>query len=367
MLIMGLPVMLDPAANADANAKNKLFAAAVAEVGFAARALRRALDARSRGEDEYKPFLPNANNAMVQVRAPDGMHFTTFGYDLVMDAFYPAILESLKQRGRDLVGECRSTGSEVRRLRNSTALLAWAAALMIGAVGATLTAKVDVSAPASDPAVESALLTASQLALPASPQIAKLVSADARFAAWRPSDPTLAPKVSARVAASPSAGDKLLRAAMLARPAMSNLDPTPLGAPRNVGALSALESALPPAERLSPQLTAYGELQPDSFTARRLTILQLGDSHTAADFFSGRVRERLQQVFGTGGRPISCPAGRILGVRSALFDSDASDGWTYEALQKSDDQAPLLSLRLQRRGAPRRRRAEPERARRPRL
>jgi lysophospholipase L1-like esterase len=222
-------------------------------------------------------------------------------------------------------------------LRNSTALLAWAAALMIGAVGATLTAKVDVSAPASDPAVERALLTASQLALPASPQIAKLVSADARFAVWRPSDPALAPKVSARVAASPSAGDKLLRAAMLGRPAMSNLDPTPLGRPRNVGALSALESALPPAERLSPQLTAYGELQPDSFTARRLTVLQLGDSHTAADFFSGRVRERLQQVFGAGGMDYIVPGRPHPGVRSALFDSDASDGWTYEALQKSED------------------------------
>ena len=40
---------------------------------------------------------------------------------------------------------------------------------------------------------------------------------------------------------------------------------------------------------------------PTSSATRRLTILQLGDSHTAADFFTGRVRERLQQVFGSGG------------------------------------------------------------------
>ena len=45
---------------------------------------------------------------MVQVRASDGIHFTTFGYDLVMDTFYPAILASLKQRGRDLESECPS-------------------------------------------------------------------------------------------------------------------------------------------------------------------------------------------------------------------------------------------------------------------
>jgi lysophospholipase L1-like esterase len=72
------------------------------------------------------------------------------------------------------------------------------------------------------------------------------------------------------------------------------------------------------------------------FVSHRLTILQLGDSHTAADFFSGRVRERLQQVFGAGGDAYVVPGRPHLGVRSALFDTDASDGWNYEALQKSD-------------------------------
>ncbi len=48
---------------------------------------------------------------MVQVRAHDGIHFTTAGYDMVMDAFYPAIMESLKQRGRDVAGECQKMGA----------------------------------------------------------------------------------------------------------------------------------------------------------------------------------------------------------------------------------------------------------------
>jgi lysophospholipase L1-like esterase len=69
----------------------------------------------------------------------------------------------------------------------------------------------------------------------------------------------------------------------------------------------------------------------------RLTLLQLGDSHTAADFFTGRVRERLQEAFGDGGRADIVPGKPHLGVRSALFESEASDGWTYEALQKSGD------------------------------
>ena len=48
---------------------------------------------------------------MVLVRAPDGVHFTTVGYDMVMEAFYPAIMESLKQRGRDVASECERMGA----------------------------------------------------------------------------------------------------------------------------------------------------------------------------------------------------------------------------------------------------------------
>ena len=109
------------------------------------------------------------------------------------------------------------------------------------------------------------------------------------------------------------------------------------GAPRREGtALAALEAAAPSANSLSTGVTTYGELEPDIFSPHRLTILQLGDSHTAADIFTGRVRERLQQAFGTGGDAYIVPGKPHIGVRSALFESDATDGWTYEALQKSD-------------------------------
>ena len=62
--------------------------------------------------DDYKPFLPNAKQTLVQVRAPDGVHFTTAGYDMVMDAFFPAIMDSLKQRGRDVAAECEQMGAK---------------------------------------------------------------------------------------------------------------------------------------------------------------------------------------------------------------------------------------------------------------
>jgi hypothetical protein len=105
ILIAGLPVMQDSAANADAKVKNKLFEAAVAAVNSPLATYAKPWSSRP-GEDEYQPFLPNANNKLVQFRAEDGIHFTRFGYDQVMEYFYPAIMASLKARGRDILSEC---------------------------------------------------------------------------------------------------------------------------------------------------------------------------------------------------------------------------------------------------------------------
>jgi hypothetical protein len=108
---MGLPVMLDPAANSDAAAKNKLFEAAVAQIASPRAAYIPPWTSQP-APDVYKPFLPNAKQTMVQARAPDGVHFTTAGYDMVMDAFYPSIMNSLKQRGRDVAAECEQMGAK---------------------------------------------------------------------------------------------------------------------------------------------------------------------------------------------------------------------------------------------------------------
>ncbi len=101
--------------------------------------------------------------------------------------------------------------------------------------------------------------------------------------------------------------------------------------------------------RLADTPTAYGELESgaillspaDDPAARR-------QPHGGGFLLSGRVRERLQQAFGFGGDAYIVPGRPHLGVRSALFDSDASDGWNYEALQRSDAKRRFLPLRLQR-------------------
>src|SRR6202040_4391800 len=89
-------------------------------------------------------------------------------------------------------------------------------------------------------------------------------------------------------------------------------------APHREGtALAALEAAAPSANSLSTGISTYGELEPDIFASHRMTILQLGDSHTAADFFTGRVRERLQEIYGSGGAGSIVPGVPHPAVRSA--------------------------------------------------
>ena len=94
---------------------------------------------------------------------------------------------------------------------------------------------------------------------------------------------------------------------------------------RPSSALTALARATGTLRAVPAELTAYGELTPYPAPERRLTILQLGDSHTAADFFTGRVRARLQEAFGDGGDAFLVPGAPHVGVRSALFSTDASE------------------------------------------
>jgi lysophospholipase L1-like esterase len=61
------------------------------------------------------------------------------------------------------------------------------------------------------------------------------------------------------------------------------------------------------ARAIMPFFTALGRLEaPDPNGVVR--VLQFGDSHTSADFWSGRVRQRLQTRFGDGGPGLILPA-----------------------------------------------------------
>jgi lysophospholipase L1-like esterase len=63
---------------------------------------------------------------------------------------------------------------------------------------------------------------------------------------------------------------------------------------------------------------------------QQVRVLQLGDSHTAADFMSGRLRERLQSQFGHAGRGLLPPGLPYRGIRQAGFKVTVGGAWEYE-------------------------------------
>lgn len=63
---------------------------------------------------------------------------------------------------------------------------------------------------------------------------------------------------------------------------------------------------------------------------QQVHVLQLGDSHTAADFFSGRMRERLQSQFGHAGRGLLPPGLPYRGIRQAGFKVAVAGRWDYQ-------------------------------------
>lgn len=98
-------------------------------------------------------------------------------------------------------------------------------------------------------------------------------------------------------------------------------------------------SVMPPTEtQVTPETVAEAE-PPEAAAAtakgRDYVILQIGDSHTAADLFTGEVRDRLQAKFGAGG--LFLPPGiPKAGVQSAEFEIRADDAWSYKAMSATD-------------------------------
>jgi len=73
-----------------------------------------------------------------------------------------------------------------------------------------------------------------------------------------------------------------------------------------------------------------------------ITILQIGDSHTSADFFTGYLRRILQDRYGDGGAGYVIAGRPHIGVRSDTLRVSGAEGWSYKALQKSRDRAGFV-------------------------
>jgi lysophospholipase L1-like esterase len=89
-------------------------------------------------------------------------------------------------------------------------------------------------------------------------------------------------------------------------------------------------TSLDDAQALAPFFKALADVQSGART-RPVHIIQLGDSHTAADHITGALRSRLQARFGEGGRG-ALPPGRPYALYSPRqVEVDQSDGWRLDA------------------------------------
>jgi lysophospholipase L1-like esterase len=88
---------------------------------------------------------------------------------------------------------------------------------------------------------------------------------------------------------------------------------------------------------LKSTTSAPGNSAPKTQGQRGLVILQIGDSHTAADYFTAELRQKLQARYGNGGVGYLDAGKPHIGVRSGAMKVTASPGWTYHAIQRSDN------------------------------
>mgnify|MGYP003571060784 CR=1 FL=1 len=120
-----------------------------------------------------------------------------------------------------------------------------------------------------------------------------------------------------------------------------------------ISALSACASescgpALAPAPGLAAFYGALEELESGTRT-RAVSILHLGDSHIAADRFSGDLAARFQVRFGDGGRGLFPPAEPFPYFARQGYEVSASAGWQIANSQRVEASGPfgLTGIRAQ--------------------
>jgi hypothetical protein len=109
VLLVGLPIVRDSTENADLQGKNKMFAEAVAAVGGAHVQYVEPWRLKQEGADAFASYGPDRNGRTVQIRTPDGEHFTVAGEDLVGAYLYPKIVAAFEKMGMRLDRACVNT------------------------------------------------------------------------------------------------------------------------------------------------------------------------------------------------------------------------------------------------------------------
>ncbi len=99
VLWIGLPAMRAPATDKDAREKNRLYEEAIQAFGSPAIRYVEPWKLNAGGSDAFASYGPDQNGRMVQIRTPDGEHFTVAGEMLTAVYLLPRITAALTQDG----------------------------------------------------------------------------------------------------------------------------------------------------------------------------------------------------------------------------------------------------------------------------
>ena len=102
VLMIGMPAMREAIDNADIDGKNAMFAEAVAALGDPNLHYIEPWRLHAAGTETFASYGPDKSGRLVQLRTPDGQHFTVAGEDMAASYLFPTIVEALGEAGKNL-------------------------------------------------------------------------------------------------------------------------------------------------------------------------------------------------------------------------------------------------------------------------
>jgi len=102
VLMVGMPAMREARDNADIDGKNAMFAEAIAALGDPNLHYIEPWRLHAAGSEIFATYGPDKSGRLVQIRTPDGQHFTVAGEDLAASYLFPKIVEALDAAGKNL-------------------------------------------------------------------------------------------------------------------------------------------------------------------------------------------------------------------------------------------------------------------------
>jgi uncharacterized protein len=102
VLMVGMPAMREAIDNTDIDGKNAMFAEAIAALGDPNLHYVEPWRLRADGTETFASYGPDKSGRLVQIRTPDGQHFTVAGEDLAASYLFPKIVQALDTAGKNL-------------------------------------------------------------------------------------------------------------------------------------------------------------------------------------------------------------------------------------------------------------------------